>query len=103
MHDPLPVGAQLGADGFIFSPNFYNYQTMKQYSVYDRTDNQSETFFTLTAAKKWMRERIKLGHEVTGSITKIWSNGDWEPCGEIKLTATNKTLIANTKQKKEGY
>ena len=76
---------------------------MKQYSVFDKTSNESELFFTLTQAKKWMRERMKLGHEVSGSITKVWSNGDWEPCGEIKLTGTNKTLIVNTRQKKEGY
>ena len=37
------------------------------------------------------------------SITKIYANGDWEPCGEIKLSGSNKTFMANTRQTKAGY
>ena len=40
--------------------------TMTQCIVYDNTTKESETFCTLTAAKKWMRARIKLGHDVRG-------------------------------------
>ncbi len=76
---------------------------MKQCSVFDVTTKERKTFFSLTDAKKWMRERIKQGHEVRGSQTKIYSNGDWENLGEIKLTGSNKHFVANTGQTKEGY
>lgn len=33
--------------------------------VYDLTTKESETFFSLNGAKKWMRERQKQGHEYT--------------------------------------
>ena len=39
---------------------------MTQCIVYDETTKESETFCSLTAAKKWMRERIKQKHEVSG-------------------------------------
>lgn len=38
---------------------------MTQCIVYDETTKESETFCSLTAAKKWMRERIKQKHEVS--------------------------------------
>lgn len=76
---------------------------MKQCSVFDENTKESETFYSLTAAKKWMRERIKKGHKVRGSQTKIWSNGEWENLGEIKLTESNKHFVANTRQTKKGY
>ena len=76
---------------------------MTQYSVYDNTTNEGETFFTLTPAKRWMRERMKQGHDVSGSKTKIYSNGDWIPCGAITLTGTNKTFIANSRMTKANY
>ncbi len=52
-------------------------ENMTMYGVCDSTTKESETFFTLTLAKKWMRERMKLGHEVSGSKTKSYSNSDW--------------------------
>lgn len=76
---------------------------MTQYSVYDETTQEHETFYTVTPAKKWMRERIKLGHKVSGSKTKIYSNGDWVNCGTINLTGHNKNFIANTRMTKENY
>ena len=36
-----------------------NLKIMTQCIVYDETTKESQTFYTLTAAKKWMRERIK--------------------------------------------
>ena len=77
---------------------------MKQYSVYCKSANFSEVYFTLTSAKKAMRELIRKGHEdVRGSITKIWSNGDWENLGKINLNGSNRTFVANTRQKTRSY
>lgn len=76
---------------------------MTQCLVYDLTTKESETFFTLTGAKKWMRERQKQGHEVEGSKYRIYSNGDTVNCGRIKLTGNNKSFVANSKQTKPGY
>ena len=76
---------------------------MTQYSVYDKTTDKSETFYSLASAKKRMKQLIKEGHEVSGSKTKIYANGDWEPCGEITLTGSNKSFMANTRQTKPGY
>ena len=76
---------------------------MTQCLVYDHMTKESECFFTLTAAKKWMRERQKQGHEVECSRIKVYSNGDTVNCGKIRLTGCNKSLIANAKQTKAGY
>jgi hypothetical protein len=76
---------------------------MTQYLVSDSTTKEHTDFFTAAAAKKWMRERIKLGHEVSGSKVKIYSNGDWVNCGDINLTGTNKVFIANTRMTKANY
>ena len=76
---------------------------MTMYSVYDKTTKETESFTSLSVAKKRMRPLMAQGHEVCGSKTKVWANGDWEPCGEISLTGSNKTFVANTRQKKPGY
>lgn len=76
---------------------------MMQYSVYNVTTEEGETFYSLSAAKKRMKELMKQGFEVEGSRTKIWSNGDWEPCGSITLSGSNKTLVVNTRQTKPNY
>lgn len=76
---------------------------MIQCIVYDETAKESETFFTLTAAKKWMRERMKSGHEVSGQKYKVYSDGDFVNCGPIRLSGSNKHFIANTRQKKTNY
>lgn len=76
---------------------------MTLYNVTDNTSKESETFFTATAAKKWMRERIKQGHEVYGSKTKVYSNGDWVPLGEINLNGSNKAFVANSRMTKPNY
>lgn len=76
---------------------------MTQCLVYDLTTKESDCFFTLTAAKKWMRERRKQGHEVEGSKYRIYSNGDTVNCGKILLTGRNKSFIANGRQTKPGY
>ena len=45
---------------------------MTQCIVYDETTNESQTFCSLAAAKKWMRERLKQGHMVNGQKYKIY-------------------------------
>ncbi len=76
---------------------------MMMCSVYDKTTGASETFCSVAAAKKRMKQLLKEGHEVSGSKTKVYSNGDWVPCGEITLTGSNAVFVANTKQTKAGY
>ena len=71
---------------------------MKIYHVANLETGYREEFFSLAAAKKAMRE-----NNATGSITKVYSNGDWVPCGEIKLGGSNKTFIANSRQTTKSY
>ena len=71
---------------------------MKIYSVCNHETGYYETFYSLSAAKKAMKE-----HNAKGSITKVWSSGELEPMGEIVLRGSNKTFCANTRQKKAGY
>lgn len=76
---------------------------MTQYIVYDETTKESETFCTLTAAKKWMRERMKLEHRVSGQKYKVYADGDFVNCGSISLTDSNRSFVANTRQTKKEY
>lgn len=71
---------------------------MKLYNVSNLETGYSETFYTLSAAKKAMKE-----HNAQGGITKVWANGDWEPMGPITLKGSNKTFCANTRQKVASY
>ena len=71
---------------------------MKQYIV-SYGNNQEKTFYNLAKAKAFMKENPGS----TGVIYKFWSNGDFEYVGQIKLTGSNKTFVANTKQKQENY
>ena len=76
---------------------------MTQCIVYDETTKESETLCSLTAAKKWMRERIKQKHEVSGQKYRVYSDGEFVNCGSISLTGSNKSFVANTRQTKKGY
>lgn len=59
------------------------------------------TFYSLAPAKKLIKANI---NKYKGScITKIWANGDWENLGEINLKGSNKTFVANTRQRKLNY
>ena len=71
---------------------------MKIYDVINNENGYQEQFFKLNDAKKAMKT-----HNAKGFITKVWSNGDFEPCGEITLKGSNKIFLANTKQIKKGY
>lgn len=48
---------------------------------------------SLAAAKAEMR---KTG--LTGEKVKVWANGDWEPCGEIKLKGSNRCHIVGARE-----
>lgn len=81
---------------------------MKTYIVYftepicinDELFSSYETH-SLNFAKKIIKENI---NKYKGSaIYKFWNNGDFENLGEINLNGSNKTFVANTKQKKENY
>ena len=66
---------------------------MKIYNTYYKKPNGEEEtaeFYNLTAAKKWMKDRPGS----TGHITKVYSNGDWEPCGEIVLKGRNSVQMS---------
>ena len=76
---------------------------MTIYSVYDSTAKESKEFYTLTDAKKFMKTRIKEGHDVSGDKTKIYANGDWVPCGPIVLKGSNKVFIANSGMTQANY
>lgn len=74
----------------------YNYETQcwEDREITEMVD--TVTFFALAPAKKLIkanRDKYK------GScITKTWANGDWENLGEINLSGSNKTFVANTRQ-----
>ena len=76
---------------------------MTQCIVYDETTKESEAFCSLTAAKKWMRERMKQDHKVSGQKYRVYSDGEFVNCGSISLTGSNKSFVANTRQTKKGY
>ena len=59
------------------------------------------TFYTLSPAKKLIKANID--KYIGSCITKTWANGDWENLGEIKLKGSNKTFVANTRQRKASY
>lgn len=59
------------------------------------------TFYTLSAAKRFIK--LHLDKYAGSEIIKVWSNGDFECLGEISLKGSNKTFVANTRQKVAGY
>ena len=80
----------------------WNKETKKwDYDVECEEISDSFEFYSLSNAKKFIKENIEFYKG--SSITKIFSNGDFENLGEIKINGCNKHFIANTKQKKAGY
>ena len=69
----------------------------------DETTKESKTYYSLTSANHWMRERIKQKHEVSGQKYRVYSDGEFVNCGSISLTGSNKSFVANTRQTKKGY
>lgn len=75
---------------------------MRTYYVTDKTTDEREEFFRVSEAKKWLKDRTKMGHEVKSSIVHIRSNGEWETLGAIDL-GCNKKFVANTRATKPNY
>lgn len=73
---------------------------MTIYTVINQDLNYIEDFYNLSDAKKAMKK-----YNAKGYKTKIYSNGEWIPCGEISLNGNNKTFIANSQKnmKKPNY
>lgn len=65
----------------------------------DNGENEFKTFYNLSSAKAFMKEKPNS----IGTIYKTWANGDFECVGVITLKGSNKTFVANTKQKQENY
>lgn len=58
-------------------------------------------FHSLKPAKALIKANLD---KYKGScITKTWANGDWENLGEINIKGSNKTFVANTRQRKSNY
>lgn len=72
-----------------------------EYDVECERWDDTFTFHSLAPAKKLIKANIN--KYIGSSITKIWANGDWENLGEIKLKGSNKTFVANTRQRKASY
>lgn len=79
----------------------FNKATSKWEEIEVTDMETSYAFFSLSTAKKLIKDN--LDKYVGSQITKTWANGDWENCGEIKITGSNKTFIANTRQATAGY
>lgn len=79
----------------------FNKETRKWEEVEVTEMVTSVTFYSLAPAKRLIKANLD---KYKGScITKIWANGDWENLGEINLKGSNKTFVANTKQRIANY
>lgn len=79
----------------------FNKETRKWEEVEVTEMVKSVTFYSLAPAKKLIKANLD---KYAGScITKTWANGDWENLGEINLKGSNKTFVANTKQRIANY
>lgn len=83
-------------------PSPTNYKTMTIYDVYSNS-GESEQYFNVTAAKKWMKEHANKGEEVRGTKTKVYSTGEWVNCGEITLTGSNRCHIVGGSKNSNQY
>lgn len=85
-----------------FLEDRFNKQTRKwECDVEGQETATSHTVHSLAAVKKLIK--ANLDKYAGSSITKVWSNGDFENLGEIQLKGNNKTFVANTRQKKANY
>jgi hypothetical protein len=71
---------------------------MKIYHITNLETGYYAEVSKLSAAKKLMVQ-----NNANGTIIKYYSNGDSVDCGEIKINGSNKTYVANTKQRILNY
>ena len=76
---------------------------MIQCIVKNITTGDFEEYYSLSEAKKAMKDLMKKGYDVSGVKYKVYSDGDFEPLGKITLTGSNAHFVANTRQKTAGY
>lgn len=50
-------------------------------------------FYTATDAKKFIKEHLDVFESC--AIMKVYSNGDWIPCGELDIKGNNSRFVAN--------
>ena len=72
-----------------------------EYDVECEKWDDTFTFHSLKPAKALIKANID--KYKCSCITKTWANGDWENLGEINIKGSNKTFVANTKQKIANY
>ena len=86
---------------YTYKDERFNKETRKWEEVEVTEMVKSVTFYSLAPAKKLIKANLD---KYAGScITKTWANGDWENLGEINLKGSNKTFVANTKQRIANY
>lgn len=86
---------------YTFTDERFNKESRKWEEVKITEMVDTVTFYSLAPAKKLIKANLD---KYKGScITKTWANGDWENLGEINLKGSNKTFVANTKQKIANY
>lgn len=84
-----------------FTDQRFNKETRKWEEVKVTEMVTSVTFYSLAPAKKLIKANLD---KYKGScITKIWANGDWENLGVINIKGSNRTFVANTKQRIANY
>lgn len=80
----------------------FNKETKKwEYDVPCEEWNDYFELSSLKSAKQLISENAD--KYVGSSIYKVWSDGSFENLGEIKLKGSNKTYVANTRQRKSNY
>lgn len=86
---------------YTFTDERFNKESRKWEEVKITEMVDTVTFYSLAPAKKLIKANLD---KYKGScITKTWANGDWENLGEINLKGSNKTFVANTKQRMANY
>lgn len=86
---------------YTFTDERFNKESRKWEEVKITKMVDTITFYSLAPAKKLIKANLD---KYKGScITKTWANGDWENLGEINLKGSNKTFVANTKQRMANY
>lgn len=84
-----------------YKDEVFNRDTNKWEEVTVTVKKDYFTFYSLTPAKRLIK--ANLDKYKGSSITKVYANGDWVNCGEIKISGSNKHFIANTRMTKVNY
>lgn len=80
---------------FTYMRQHWNRSTNKWEDKEEVEMEKCHTFYDLTSAKKCIK--ANLDKYSGSSITKIYANGDWENCGEIKMKGSNAIQMSDMK------